>query len=112
MYFQIHTCLQAKFWTRINLTGVFLVLSFNAKVDSFEMFSDLGLKGVGIVTLVALNFCFWMLASVVIVHVTLYGGCVATFVTFNYITIYLMHVLCVHVQVKLFGCFVAALVTF
>ena len=53
-----------------------------------------------------------MLASVMIVHVILFGGCVAAFVTFDYITSYLMHVVGMIVQANLFCSFVATLVTF
>ena len=73
--------------TRINLTNVFLVLSFYPKVDSLEMFSELGRKRVRIVTFVAFDFCFWMLASVMIVHVIFIVGFVVTFLTFYYTTI-------------------------
>ena len=87
MFNQFHTGMESKMRTQINLTGVFLVLSFNPEVDSFEMFSDLGRKRERIVTFVTFDFCFWVCVPRMIVHVILFGSFVVTFFTFYCIPI-------------------------
>ena len=63
MFNQFHTGMESKMWTQINLTGVFLVPSFNPEVDSFEMFSDLGRKRERIVTVVTFKLLLMCLGT-------------------------------------------------
>ena len=82
MFFQFLTGIEAKMLTGNNLTSVFLVLSLNPKVDSFEMCLDLRRKRKRKVTFVTFDFCFWMLASVMTVQVRRFGSFVVALVTF------------------------------
>ena len=82
MFFQFLTGIEAKILAGINLTSVFLVLSLNPKVDSYEMCSDLRRERKRQITFVTFDFCFWMLASVMTVQVTLFVSFVVALVTF------------------------------